>query len=168
MVQREQLRIIRSIPGLEQAHIERFGSVHRNTFIDSPNVLDSYLRCKSDANLWFAGQITGVEGYVESAACGLIVALLMDDIYNGRQASLPPETTALGSLLRHVSTVRRDFQPSNVTFALFPPLESSKGKRNRAERCEAMAERALDALNNWWQQRYTGASAGIDIPTTSG
>ncbi len=153
MVKGEQLRIIRSVPGLEQAHIERYGSVHRNTFINSPSVLDANLRCRTDPHLWFAGQITGVEGYVESAACGLVAALLIDDVYNDRMPSPLPDTTAIGSLIRHLSVERRDFQPTNVTYALFPPLEPSKSRRNRAERCKAMAERALNSLRVWWSQR---------------
>jgi methylenetetrahydrofolate--tRNA-(uracil-5-)-methyltransferase len=161
MVQREQLRIIQTIPGLEQAHIERYGSVHRNTFIDSPNVLDTTLRCKSDTELWFAGQITGVEGYVESAACGLIAAFLIDDVYNNRTPNLPPETTALGSLIRYLSVPRRDFQPTNVTFSLFPPLDASSTRRKRAERNEAMAARALESLKLWWEQRANFPVAGV-------
>lgn len=153
MVQSEQLRIIRTIPGLENAHIERYGSVHRNTFINSPKVLDLNLRSKTDPDLWFAGQITGVEGYVESAACGLLVALLIDDVYNNRKPSLPPETTALGSLARYLSTGRADFQPTNITFALFPALAPSERKRSRVERNEAMVTRALDTLRSWWLQR---------------
>ena len=153
MVRDAQRRIIRSIPGLEQANIERYGSVHRNTFIDSPTVLDRHLRANGDRHLWFSGQITGVEGYVESAACGLIVALLIDDVYNERQVNPPPEETALGSLLRDLFTERRDFQPTNVTFALLPPIESSGGRYKRAERSEAMAARALETLDTWWQNR---------------
>jgi methylenetetrahydrofolate--tRNA-(uracil-5-)-methyltransferase len=153
MIQSEQLRIIRTIPGLENAHVERYGSVHRNTFINSPNVLDMHLRSRIDPDLWFAGQITGVEGYVESAACGLLVALLIDDVYNNRSPRLPPETTALGSLARYLSASRADFQPTNITFALFPALAPSERKRSRAERSEAMATRALDTLRLWWLQR---------------
>ncbi len=161
MVQGEQLRIIRTIPGLEQANIERYGSVHRNTFIDSPTVLDATLRSKVEPDLWFAGQITGVEGYVESSACGLIAALLIDDVYNNRTPNLPPETTALGSLMRYLSVPRPDFQPTNVTFALFPPLDESSTRRKRAERNEAMAARAIDALKLWWNQRANFPVTGV-------
>jgi len=163
MVHRDQQRIIRSIPGLENAQIERFGSVHRNTFINSPTLLDESLRCKLDTHLWFAGQITGVEGYIESAACGLVVALLMDDVYNDREANLPPNTTALGSLLRYLCTSSRNFQPTNVTFALFPPVESSGGRRNRAQRSEAMAARALEALEGWWKSRSAKATNSNEL-----
>ena len=99
------------------------------------------------------GRLAGVEGYVESAACGLVAALLIDDVYNNRIPNLPPETTALSSLIRHLSVQRSDFQPTNVTYALFPPLEASKVRLKRAERCGAMAERALDSLRTWWSLR---------------
>jgi methylenetetrahydrofolate--tRNA-(uracil-5-)-methyltransferase len=153
MTQSSQLRIIRSIPGLENAVVERYGSVHRNTFIDSPRVLDGYLRLRNDPGVWFAGQITGVEGYVESAACGLAVALLLDDVSKRRPPNLPPATTALGSLLRHLSASGAPFQPSNVIFAQFPPLPDAPRKRSRAERNEAMSERALSNLSIWWHER---------------
>jgi len=90
-----------------------------------------------------------VEGYVESAACGLAVAFLMDDVYNGREPTLPPETTALGSMLRYLSIAQKNFQPTNVTFSLFPPIDAKPGRRNRAQRSEAMSERALHDLDQW-------------------
>jgi methylenetetrahydrofolate--tRNA-(uracil-5-)-methyltransferase len=158
MTHAAQLRIIRSIPGLENAQIERFGSVHRNTFIDSPQVLDGHLRMTAEEDIWFAGQITGVEGYVESAACGLVASLLIDDAYSQRAPNLPPETSALGSLVRYLSRRRHDFQPSNVNFALFPPLPDTSGKRSRVQRSEAMAERALGDLSRWWSERNAGSS----------
>jgi methylenetetrahydrofolate--tRNA-(uracil-5-)-methyltransferase len=148
-----QLQVIRSIPGLENAHFERYGSVHRNTFIDSPHVLDGLLRFKEDPELWFAGQITGVEGYVESASCGLVAALLIDDVCNRRTPELPPAATALGSLMRHLSTPQDRFQPSNVVFAQFPPLPQTTRKRSREERNQSMAQRALETLSSWLETR---------------
>jgi methylenetetrahydrofolate--tRNA-(uracil-5-)-methyltransferase len=153
MTQGEQARIIRTIPGLEHAHFERYGSVHRNTFLDSPRVLDGLLRLRQDPELWFAGQITGVEGYVESAACGLVASLLIDDVHNQRTPELPPADTALGSLMRHLSTPQDRFQPSNVVFAQFPPLPASPRKRSREERNQAMAQRALESLASWLESR---------------
>jgi methylenetetrahydrofolate--tRNA-(uracil-5-)-methyltransferase len=158
MTHGEQLRIIRTIPGLEHATFERYGSVHRNTFIDSPNILDGFLRLRHEPDLWFAGQITGVEGYVESAACGLIAALLIDDVYHGRDPNLPPATTALGSLMRHLSTPQERFQPSNVIFAQFPPLPVAARKRSREERNQAMAARSLENLLPWLQARRSCCS----------
>jgi methylenetetrahydrofolate--tRNA-(uracil-5-)-methyltransferase len=153
MTHAEQARIIRTITGLENAHFERFGSVHRNTFIDSPRVLDGFLRLKQDPQLWFAGQITGVEGYVESAACGLVAALLIDDVTNQREPNLPPAESAIGSLMRHLSTPSDRFQPSNVIFAQFPALPEAPRKRRREERNELMAQRAIDGLTRWLRSR---------------
>lgn len=158
MTHGEQARIIRTIPGLENAHFERFGSVHRNTFIDSPRVLDGFLRLKQDPDLWFAGQITGVEGYVESAACGLVAALLIDDVSNGRTPNLPPPETAIGSLMGHLCAPTEPFQPSNVIFAQFPPLPEVPRKRSREERNQAMAQRAIESISRWWQSRRTALS----------
>ncbi len=153
MTHAEQARIIRTITGLENARFERYGSVHRNTFIDSPRVLDGFLRLKRDPNLWFAGQITGVEGYVESAACGLVAALLLHDAANHRALDLPPPETAIGSLLGHLSTSNQPFQPSNVIFAQFPALPEAPRKRSREQRNQALAQRALDSLSRWWRLR---------------
>lgn len=168
MVHSEQLRIIRSITGLEHAVVERFGSVHRNTFIDSPSVLDGFLRSKNDPGLWFAGQITGVEGYVESAACGLVAAMLVDSACRGKELELPPTETALGSLMRHLTTQARPFQPSNVIFAQFPPLPAVAKKRSRADRNQAMADRALAALSAWFtHQTHTDAKQCVDVSIPS-
>lgn len=153
MKQPEQARVFRTIPGLEHAEFLRYGSVHRNTFIDSPKVLDGVLRARNDQGLWFAGQITGVEGYVESAACGLAVALLMSDEQQGRTLELPPATTALGGLLRHLATEQKHFQPTNVTFALIPPVEHEGKKLKKEHRGELMAERALRDLESYWSAR---------------
>lgn len=153
MKQPEQARIFRTIPGLERAEFLRFGSVHRNTFINAPKVLDGFSRSRLDPKLWFAGQITGVEGYVESAASGLAVALLMSDEYRKRSLELPPPTTALGALLRYLAAEQKHFQPTNVTFALFPPIEHEGKKLKKEQRGELMAERALADLDSYWQTR---------------
>lgn len=154
MKQPDQARVFRMIPGLEHAEFLRFGSVHRNTFINAPALLDGFLRRRGEPELWFAGQIAGVEGYVESAAAGLAVALLMSDELHGRPLELPPATTALGGLLRHLSTEQKHFQPTNVTFALVPPVEhEGKKKLKKERRGELMAERALAALDEYWAPR---------------
>jgi methylenetetrahydrofolate--tRNA-(uracil-5-)-methyltransferase len=155
MKQPDQARVFRMIPGLEQASFLRFGSVHRNTFIDAPRLLDGFLRWRGDAGLWFAGQITGVEGYVESAASGLAVALLISDERAGRALTNPPPTTALGGLLGHLSTVQKHFQPSNVTFALISPISpDGDGKKQKKEqRGELLASRALADLERYWSVR---------------
>ena len=140
----EQKRIFSAIPGLERASFARLGGIHRNTFLNSPSLLDGKLRLKAMPRLRFAGQITGVEGYVESAATGLLA---------GRFAARerlhpPPRTTALGALLEHItrSAESGTFQPMNVNFGLFPPLE--KRRRGR-ERKKAYSERALADLDRW-------------------
>ncbi len=138
----EQTRVFRRIPGLEGARFARLGGVHRNTFINSPRLLDGQLRLRAAPHLRFAGQITGVEGYVESAAIGLLAGRFAA----GRGA--PPPETSLGALLGHITGGgdARTFQPMNVNFGLFPPLEHRAGKRDRRR---ALARRALAALDAW-------------------
>lgn len=154
MKQAEQARVFRMIPGLEHAEFLRWGSVHRNTFINAPSLLDGFLRTKVDSGLFFTGQITGVEGYVESAASGLACALILRDILSGKTPELPPETTALGGLLRHLSSNAESFQPSNMTFALIPPMVyEGRKKPSKQERGERLAERALRDLSEWASAR---------------
>lgn len=147
----EQKRVFGLIPGLANARFERFGTVHRNTFVRAPSVLDDMLQLKARPGVYLAGQITGVEGYVESAACGLVVGLRLAAQLQGKAAPQPPANTALGALMRHLSTERPDFQPSNIVWSMFPELETParKGRRGRGERREAMVERALADLRSW-------------------
>jgi methylenetetrahydrofolate--tRNA-(uracil-5-)-methyltransferase len=143
----EQGRVLRMIPGLENAEFYRFGAVHRNTFLNAPRLLDPTLQLKGEPGLYFAGQITGTEGYVESAAGGFLAAWFVSERLAGREPSLPPETTAHGGLLTHLSRHEGDFQPSNITFAHLPAWDGPRlGKRERAE---AIAERALRDLASW-------------------
>jgi methylenetetrahydrofolate--tRNA-(uracil-5-)-methyltransferase len=148
----EQTRIFRMIPGLEGAEFARLGGIHRNTFINSPKLLDAELRLKADPRLRFAGQVTGVEGYVESAAIGLLAGRFAAAEALGRVHEPPPQTTALGALLRHI-TAGADaatFQPMNVNFGLFPPLDPAVAKRHKGrERKRAMSARAMDDLARW-------------------
>lgn len=137
----EQKRVFGLIPGLEEAEFLRYGVMHRNSFLQSPDLLAADYSLRSNPLLFFAGQITGVEGYVESASSGLIAGISMARKLRGEEAFLLPDITALGALARYVSTPNRDFQPMNVNFGLFAPLEKRvRGKRARGE---AMAERAL-------------------------
>ncbi len=148
----EQVRVFRSIPGLENAEFARLGGLHRNTFINSPRLLDGAMRMKSAPRLRFAGQITGVEGYVESAATGLLAGRFAAAERLGREAVAPPATTAHGALLSHITggADAKTFQPMNVNFGLFPPLEKVNGKKiKKKERKPAMAQRALDDLAGW-------------------
>jgi len=146
----EQVRIFRTIPGLEKAQFARLGGLHRNTFINSPTLLDGQLRLKSRPHLRFAGQVTGVEGYVESAAIGLLAGRFASAELKGLAVVPPPPTTAFGALLNHITAGAdaRNFQPMNVNFGLFPPLEKSAKIRGK-DRKQAIAARALDDLCAW-------------------
>src|SRR5437016_818553 len=145
----EQKRVFRMIPGLERAEFARLGGLHRNTFINSPRLLDGRLRLKTMPRLRFAGQITGVEGYVESAAIGLLAGRFAAAARLGSDSAAPPSTTALGALLRHITgdADTASFQPMNVNFGLFPPLSPDPGRH--ADRKPLMARRALADLDAW-------------------
>ena len=144
----EQVRVFRMIPGLEDAEFARLGGLHRNTFIKSPALLDLQLRLKADPRIRFAGQITGCEGYVESAAVGLIAGRYAAAERKGQTLSPPPATTAIGALLSHITggAEASSFQPMNVNFGLFPPLSADVHKK---ERKAAMAARARADLEDW-------------------
>jgi len=144
----EQTRIFRTIPGLGQAAFARLGGLHRNTFINSPRLLDGALRLKAEPRIRFAGQITGVEGYVESAAIGLLAGRFAAAEWKGIAPLPPPATTALGALLRHITEGADEstFQPMNVNFGLFPELSSPPRGR---EKKKAMAAQALHDLDAW-------------------
>jgi methylenetetrahydrofolate--tRNA-(uracil-5-)-methyltransferase len=144
----EQKRIFRMIPGLAGAEFARLGGIHRNTFINSPKLLDRELRLRALPHVRFAGQITGVEGYVESAAIGILAGRFAAAELSSRSTPQPPPTTALGALLGHITggAEASTFQPMNVNFGLFPPLD---GRRPKAERRPALARRALADLDAW-------------------
>jgi methylenetetrahydrofolate--tRNA-(uracil-5-)-methyltransferase len=146
----EQVRIFRTIPGLENAQFARLGGLHRNTFINSPRLLDAQLRLKSRPHLRFAGQVTGVEGYVESAAIGLLAGKFAAAELLGTVLEPPPATTAFGALLAHITggADARTFQPMNVNFGLFPELPKSAKVRGK-DRKQAMSMRALRDLSCW-------------------
>ncbi|WP_273850389.1 FADH(2)-oxidizing methylenetetrahydrofolate--tRNA-(uracil(54)-C(5))-methyltransferase TrmFO [Guptibacillus spartinae] len=143
-----QKEVIRLIPGLENADIVRYGVMHRNTFINSPNLLKPTYQYKDRENLFFAGQMTGVEGYVESAASGLIAGFNAARLMNGDEPVVFPEETALGSLANYITTANPDnFQPMNANFGLFPPLETRI--KSKKERNETIANRALETIQNF-------------------
>jgi methylenetetrahydrofolate--tRNA-(uracil-5-)-methyltransferase len=139
------------IPGLENAQFARLGGLHRNTFINSPRLLDGQLRLKARPSLRFAGQITGVEGYVESAAIGLLVGRFAASEAQGKTLAAPPPTTAFGALLGHITggADAKTFQPMNVNFGLFPELKGARGK----DRKKAMSHRAIADLDIWLGSR---------------
>jgi len=148
----EQKRVFTMIPGLEDAEFFRLGSLHRNTFIKSPALLDGVLRLKKEPRILFAGQITGVEGYVESASMGLMAGRFLADMVQGKEPCAPPADTAHGALLAHISRTRlEDFQPMNINFGLLPPRPKKDGKQRlgRAGRRRMVSEKALESLENW-------------------
>jgi methylenetetrahydrofolate--tRNA-(uracil-5-)-methyltransferase len=143
----EQERIFRLIPGLGHAEFVRHGSLHRNTFIDAPRLLRGTLQLKSDSRIFVAGQLTGIEGYMESTAMGFLAGVNAARLLTGQEIILPPRTTAMGALVGHVTNVfAQDFQPMNVNFGLFPPLAGRGGRRANRQR---LAERALQDLEPW-------------------
>jgi len=144
----EQERIFRTIPGLENVSFARLGSMHRNTFINAPACLSETLQLKQAQNVFFAGQITGVEGYVESAASGFLAGIFAAAYHQGNSIQPPPPTTALGALLSYpVNASPEGFQPMNITYGLFPELEQRI--RKRRDRRQALADRALADLETW-------------------
>ena len=143
----EQGRVLRTIPGLEQAELHRYGSVHRNTFVDAPRVLDARMQLRARPGVLLAGQISGVEGYVESCAGGFVCGVMLAQSLLGHAVTPPPPTTALGGVLTHLGRDIKDYQPSNVTWAWLPPMADRRMKKR--ERYEAMAERALSELARW-------------------
>jgi methylenetetrahydrofolate--tRNA-(uracil-5-)-methyltransferase len=148
----EQARVFRLIPGLESAEFVRFGLVHRNTYINAPRVLLDTWQTRSRPGLLFAGQVSGVEGYVESAASGLLAGITASALVSGRTAAPPPRTTALGALAYYVSHADpRHYQPTNITFGIMEPLESAdrRLRRDRRARNEAISARALADLEGW-------------------
>ena len=151
----EQKRIFRTLPGLGSAEFARLGSVHRNTYLNSPTVLAPDLSARARPELWFAGQMTGVEGYAESAAIGLVAALSIVARVRGRDFEPPPRTTAIGSLMAYMREADpKHFQPMNVNFGLMPPL--GKRIRDKRERRAALAARALEELEAWIDRHELG------------
>ncbi len=146
-----QTEVFRMIPGLENARFARLGGIHRNTFINSPTLLDHEMRLRSKPHIRFAGQITGVEGYVESAAMGLLAGRLAAAEVLGRSLPPVPQDTAMGALIHHITggAEAKTFQPMNVNFGLFPPIDLKGGRRNRKARYKGYTDRAKAAWQGW-------------------
>ena len=146
-----QTEVFRMIPGLQDASFARLGGIHRNTFINSPTLLDAQMRLKSRPNIRFAGQITGVEGYVESAAMGLLAGRMAAAEILGRDLPPPPRDTAMGALIAHITgdADAKTFQPMNVNFGLFPPIDARGGRRGRKDRYLAYTSRAKESFSAW-------------------
>jgi methylenetetrahydrofolate--tRNA-(uracil-5-)-methyltransferase len=159
----EQAKVLRLIPGLENAKFLRYGQIHRNTYICSPKVLDDRLRMKEHPSIFFAGQISGVEGYTESIASGLLAGLYAAAIAHGEEPAAVPRQTALGSLVNFITQADpKHFQPANITFDLLVPLEEETRRkvRDKKERHRMVCERALTAFDEWWAVRNF-AGAGV-------
>jgi methylenetetrahydrofolate--tRNA-(uracil-5-)-methyltransferase len=169
----DQARVFKMVPGLAEAEFLRMGQIHRNTYLDSPRLLDRELRLKARPHIAFAGQITGVEGYVESTACGLLVALMIAARRTGARFDLPPPTTALGALHGHVLGLRRpegrseeQHLPSNIHWGLFPPIQGEGKKIGKRDRKRLYGERALADLDRWAADHRSillPASTGRDL-----
>ena len=163
----EQAKVLRLIPGLENAKFLRYGQIHRNTYICSPKLLDDRLRMKDRPDLFFAGQISGVEGYTESIASGLLAGIYVAAIAHGEEPAAVPRQTALGSLVHYITQAElKHFQPANITFDLLVSLdeETRKKVRDKKERHRMVCERALEAFDAWWaaeEGRRKFAVAGV-------
>lgn len=156
-----QAAVFRMIPGLEGAEFARLGGIHRNTFLNSPTLLDGQMRLRSRPHIRFAGQVTGVEGYVESAAMGLLAGRLAVAEALGRRLDPPPPETAMGALVTHITggAEAKSFQPMNVNFGLFPPVEAKGGRRGRKDRYKAYTDRAKAAFAGWLAEADALAAA---------
>ena len=144
----EQSRVFRLIPGLTSAEFVRFGMIHRNTYINGPTALRPTWQARREPSVFFAGQISGVEGYVESAASGLVAGLNAAALARAELPQAPPRTTAIGALGHYVSHADpANYQPSNISFGLIPAVEGAP--RRRAERRRAIADRALTEIEGW-------------------
>jgi methylenetetrahydrofolate--tRNA-(uracil-5-)-methyltransferase len=159
----EQARVLRLIPGLENAEFVRFGMIHRNTYINGPTVLRATWQTRTRDDLFFAGQISGVEGYVESAASGLVAGRNAAALALGREPSAPPRETAIGALGFYVANANpKHYEPSNITFGIMPPPVSTSGGRvpkKKADRKTLYAERALAALDDWMRSSSAAGAA---------
>ncbi len=146
-----QVQVFRMIPGLQDAGFARLGGIHRNSFLNSPTLLDGRMRLRTRPHIRFAGQVTGVEGYVESAAMGLLAGRMAAAQAQGRDLAPPPGTTAMGALVHHITggADAKTFQPMNVNFGLFPPVEARSGRRGRKDRYPAYTDRAKQDFTAW-------------------
>ncbi len=158
----EQARILRMIPGLENAKFLRYGQIHRNTYIQAPRVLTETLQMREHPNIFFAGQLSGVEGYTESIATGMLAGIFAAAHAQGLRPIPAPRQTALGSLVHYITHAEgKRFDPANITFDLLVPLEEETRKkiRDKRERHRIVCERALVAFDQWWSSLHAGSLA---------
>ena len=163
----EQIRVFRMIPGLENAEFLKLGSIHRNLYINSPKLLNPDLSSKNDPLLFFAGQISGVEGYFESTCIGLLVARFLDQKLKHQTLNRPPRATALGSLLEAITDESRSehFQPTNINFGLLPPVAEGdvENHRDKSAKKQFQIGRAQQALRDWLSQDVKNTNIGQEI-----
>lgn len=167
----EQTRIFRLIPGLENAVFVRLGMIHRNSYINAPAVLQPTFQTRTRADLFFAGQVSGVEGYVESAASGMLAGLNAHRLLAGRECVVPPTETALGSLCRYISSAdASNYQPTNIAFGLLPPLATTGRRISKVEKRSRLVKRALEGLDAWLERTDTAPTWRLTPadPTTRG
>ena len=145
----EQKRVFSMIPGLENAEFVRYGVMHRNTFLDAPRVLSAQLCLKEHPNVFFAGQITGFEGYMESAACGLLAARSLYARLEGKELPAPPVDTMCGALVQYLTTENKHFQPMGANMGILPPLPEESRPRDKRLRYMAQAQRAVASFQHW-------------------
>ena len=159
----EQARVLRLIPGLENAKFLRYGQIHRNTYINGPTLLGESLQMKQHPNVLFSGQISGVEGYVESIATGLLAGMNAAALAQDREPVPPPRATAFGALVNYICHAdAKNFQPANITFDLLQPLdeETRRRIRDKKRRHELVCQRALEAVDGWLDSSRTASTAG--------
>jgi methylenetetrahydrofolate--tRNA-(uracil-5-)-methyltransferase len=142
----EQRRVFRLIPGLENAEFLRLGQIHRNTYIDAPRFLDASMAARSEPRIYFAGQLAGTEGYIENVATGLVAGINAARSARGLEPWIPPAETAMGSLVRYVSTPQKNFAPMNINFGLLPPTETEGRRLSKKDKQERIVQRALESL----------------------
>jgi methylenetetrahydrofolate--tRNA-(uracil-5-)-methyltransferase len=163
----EQARVLRLVPGLERAEFLQFGQIHRNTYLDAPRVLSATMQMRRHQNIFFAGQITGVEGYVESVAMGWLAGLNAARLLHGEDILTPPAQSAIGALARYVSSVQtRNYQPVNITFALLQPLdaETARKVKRKRDRHELQVKLALEEWDNWLTKISSEGQREIALP----
>jgi methylenetetrahydrofolate--tRNA-(uracil-5-)-methyltransferase len=149
----EQKRVFRMIPGLENAEFLRFGQMHRNSYINAPRLLQTTLQTKTRPGLFFAGQLCGVEGYIEAMATGLLAGMNAARLAAGQSPVTPPQSTACGSLTRYLAAERENFQPANITFGLLAETSAEiLGIRDKKERHNLQAKKALESMTEWFSR----------------
>jgi methylenetetrahydrofolate--tRNA-(uracil-5-)-methyltransferase len=163
----EQARVLRLIPGLENAKFLRYGQIHRNTYINAPKLLTETLQLKNRSRILFAGQISGVEGYTESIATGMLAGIYVADLVHGFQPEIVPRATALGSLIHAITRAdAKNFQPTNITFDLLPPVDEEirRKVRDKRERHRIQCEHALEQFESWRLRQHSNES--VSVPTS--